>query len=128
MECTNAQKLSTNGRTFVLAWRLNDWLSPRGTSKGFSWKPISQNSIRNKKEIKFLKLRQENMFVADYSTKFEELSRMRMGLKCVKFINNLRPEIKQVVNYQEIKQFPILVNRCRVYDEYSKARERKFGI
>ncbi|RDX80953.1 putative enzymatic polyprotein, partial [Mucuna pruriens] len=80
--------------------------------------------------MKFLELKQGNMSVIDYSTKFKELLRYFSHyqdedgehLKCVKFINGLRLKIKQVVNYQEIKQFLVLVNKCRIYDEDSRAK------
>ncbi|XP_020231992.1 ATP-dependent RNA helicase glh-1-like, partial [Cajanus cajan] len=42
--------------------------------------------------------------------------------KCVKFVSGLRPEIKQVFNYQGITHYHELVNKCRVYDEDNRAR------
>jgi len=78
--------------------------------------------VRNNKEMDFLELKQGNMTVAEYATKFKELVRYfphyqgRDGesSKCVKFVNGLRPEVKQVVNYQGIRQFPLFVNMCRI--------------
>ena len=66
--------------------------------------------VRNKKEMEFLELKQGNMTVAEYAAKFEELVRYfphyqgRDGKssKCVKFLNSLRLEVKQVVNYQVV--------------------------
>ena len=63
--------------------------------------------VRNKKEMEFLELKQGNMIVAKYAAKFEELVRYfphyqgRDGesSKCVKFLNDLQLEVKQVVNY-----------------------------
>ena len=86
--------------------------------------------VRNKKEMEFLELKQGSMTVAEYSAKFEELVRYfphyqgREGesSKCVKFLNGLRPEVKQAINYQGVRQFPQLVNMCRIWDE--DARER----
>ena len=83
--------------------------------------------VRNKKEMEFLELKQGNMIVAKYAAKFEELVRYfphyqgRYGKssKCVKFLNSLRLEVKQAVNYQGICQFPLLVNMCRIWDEDS---------
>ncbi|XP_020204902.1 uncharacterized protein LOC109790198 [Cajanus cajan] len=68
--------------------------------------------------------------VAEYVTKFEDLVKfcpMYDGVgneedKCVKFVSGLRPEIKQVFNYQGITQYHELVNKCRVYDEDNRAR------
>jgi len=94
--------------------------------------------VRNRKEMEFLELKQGNMTVAEYTAKFEELVRYfphyqgRNGesSKCVKFLNGLRPEVKQAVNYQGIRQFPILANMCRIWDEDSRERAahyRKVG-
>ena len=86
--------------------------------------------VRNKKEMEFLELKQGNMTVAEYATKFKELVRYfphyqgRDGesSKCVKFLNGLQPEVKQAVNYQGVRQFPLLVNICRISDEDSRDR------
>ena len=86
--------------------------------------------VRCKKEMEFLELKQGNMSVADYASKFEELVQYcphynnadAEESKCVKFENGLRPEIKQGIGYQEIRRFPTLVNKCRIFDEDSKAR------
>ena len=53
--------------------------------------------IRNKKEMKFLELKQGNMTVAEYAAKFKELvkyfphyqGRDGKSSKCVKFLNDL---------------------------------------
>ena len=66
--------------------------------------------VRNKKEMEFLELKQGNMTMAKYAAKFEELMRYfphyqgkdGESSKCVKFLNGLRPELKQVVNYQGV--------------------------
>ncbi|XP_028186943.1 uncharacterized protein LOC114373632 [Glycine soja] len=80
--------------------------------------------------MEFLELKQGNMTVAEYAAKFEELVRYfphyqgREGAssKCVKFLNGLRPEVKQAVNYQGVRQFPLLVNMCQIWDEDSRDR------
>ncbi|XP_020205812.1 uncharacterized protein LOC109790972 [Cajanus cajan] len=46
----------------------------------------------------------------------------RMMTAGTKFVSGLRPEIKQVFNYQGITQYHDLVNKCRVYDEDNRAR------
>jgi len=86
--------------------------------------------VRNKKEMEFLELKQGNMTVVEYAAKFEELVRYfpryqgRNGeiSKYVKFLNDLQPEVKQVMNYQGVRQFPLLVNMCRIWDEDSRDR------
>ena len=70
------------------------------------------------------------MTVAEYATKFEELVRYfphyqgRNGESsiCVKFLNDLRPEVKQAMNYQGVCQFLLLVNMCWIWDEDSRDR------
>ncbi|XP_028216535.1 uncharacterized protein LOC114398550 [Glycine soja] len=86
--------------------------------------------VRNKKEMEFLELKKGNLIVAEYVANFEELVRYfphyqgRDGesSKCVKFLNSLQPKVKQVVNYQGVRQFPLLVNMCRIWDEDSRDR------
>ena len=41
--------------------------------------------------------------------------------KCIKFENGLRPEIKKAVGYQKIRNFPDLVDSCRIYEEDNNA-------
>jgi hypothetical protein len=61
--------------------------------------------LRNKKEVEFLQLKQENMSVVEYTANFEELSRFYPYInaedsvvsKCVKFESGLRPEIYQYI-------------------------------
>ena len=70
------------------------------------------------------------MTVAEYVAKFEDLERCfphyqgRDGesSKCVKFLNDLRPEVKQAVNYQGVRQFPVLLNMSGIWDENSRDR------
>ncbi|XP_020230868.1 uncharacterized protein LOC109811514 [Cajanus cajan] len=86
--------------------------------------------VRLKKQVEFLEFKQGDNSVAEYVTKFEDLVRfcpMYDGVgnaedKCVKFVSGLRPEIKQVFNYQWITQYHDLVNKCRLYDEDNRAR------
>jgi len=78
------------------------------------------------------------MMMAEYATKFEELSRYHPHyhndlddrLRCVKFTNRLRPKIKEVIRMQEICHFPTLVNRCKFFEEDHKekvARAKNYG-
>lgn len=75
--------------------------------------------VHRKKKIEFLELKQGNLMVAEYTAKFEELVKFCMhynnvaaeGSKCIKFESELRLEIKQVVSYQEINIFFVLLNK-----------------
>lgn len=82
------------------------------------------------KEIEFLHMKQGSMSVADYADKFEDLSRFYPfynGVeaevsKWLNFESGLRHEIKWFIGYQEIYHLSVLVNKCRIYDEDSKAK------
>ncbi|XP_050892814.1 uncharacterized protein LOC127098299 [Lathyrus oleraceus] len=90
--------------------------------------------MRSKKEIEFLELKQGNMIVVEYAAKFEELVKFcplynnvsAEGSKCIKFENILRLEIKQGIGYQYISLFLMLVNKCKIYDEHSRARSAHY--
>jgi len=92
--------------------------------------------LRTKKEVEFLNLKQENLSVAEYAAKFEELSRFcpsinvddAMVSKCVKFESGLKPEIYQFMCVQEIKDFDTLVHKCRMFDDVRKARENHYKV
>lgn len=89
---------------------------------------------RSHKENELLELKQGNMIVADHATKFEELSMFyphyngadAEGSKCVKFESGLCPEITPFIWYQEIRHFSVLVNKCIIYDEDSRARSAHY--
>ncbi|XP_050918381.1 uncharacterized protein LOC127135791 [Lathyrus oleraceus] len=124
MACADAQKeFEANG--IALTWAI--------LRDAFLEKYFPAN-VRSKKEIEFLELKQGNMTVVDYAAKFEEFSRFYPHYnrveaevsKCIKFENGLRPEIKPFIGYQEIRQFSMLVNKCCIYDEDSRARYAHF--
>jgi len=48
--------------------------------------------------------------------------------KCVKFKNGVRTEIKQFIGYQEVRQFSVLVNKCRIYEEDIKSMSNHYKI
>lgn len=90
--------------------------------------------VHSKKEIEFLELKQGNSAVVEYATKFEELVKLCLhynsvtieGSKFIKFERGLRPDIKQVIGYQEICRFSVLVNKCTLYDEDSRVRSTHY--
>ena len=85
--------------------------------------------LRTRKEVEFLNLKQGSLYVAEYATKFEELSRFcpyinvedALVSKCVKFENGLRPEMYQYMCVQEIRDFDTLVHKCHIFDDAGKA-------
>ncbi|MCI31109.1 hypothetical protein A2U01_0052320, partial [Trifolium medium] len=65
------------------------------------------------------------MTVSEYAAKFEDLCRFTLHYntlaaeedKCVKFENGLKPDIKQLIGFSEIRNFPMLVNKSRICDK-----------
>ncbi|KAF1892042.1 hypothetical protein Lal_00036395 [Lupinus albus] len=65
------------------------------------------------------------MSMGEYSARFEELIRycpyaeleLDGRSKCVKFEMRLRPELIVTFGYEEIFDFPTLVNKCRMYED-----------
>lgn len=94
------------------------------------------DDVCKQKEIESFELKQSNIYVADYATNFEELSRYFLqhngvdakGSKCVKFKNRLCPEIKQFIGYQEIYRSLVLVNKCRIYEENNRATSTHYNV
>jgi len=74
------------------------------------------------------------MYVAQYAAKYEEISRFcpyinaedAMVSKCVKFENNLNPEIYQYICFHEIRDFDTLMQKCRMFDDAGKARMNNY--
>ena len=81
--------------------------------------------VKNRKEMEFLEVKQGNMTVAEYVARFENLVKYFPHYqgetdersKCVKFVNDLRPEVKMMVNCHGIHNFAQLTNMCRTFDE-----------
>ncbi|XP_050920109.1 uncharacterized protein LOC127137721 [Lathyrus oleraceus] len=77
--------------------------------KGAFLEKYFPTDVRSKEEVEFLELKQENMIVADYAVKFEELSRFcphyngvkAAMYKCIKFENELRLEIKKFIGVSD---------------------------
>lgn len=90
--------------------------------------------VRGKKEIEFLELKHGNLSAIEYAARFVELAKFYPHysevtvefLKCIKFKNGLRPEIKKAFRYQQIRRFQELVNNCRIYEDYSRARSAHY--
>ncbi|WJX17749.1 hypothetical protein P8452_07626 [Trifolium repens] len=86
--------------------------------------------MRNRKVVEFMELKQGNLSVAEYATKFEDLCRFcphyntveAEGDKCVKFESGLRPDLKQLVGILEISNFANFVNKSNICDLDGKAK------
>ncbi|MCI57611.1 cellular nucleic acid-binding protein, partial [Trifolium medium] len=67
---------------------------------------------------------------AEYAAKFEALSAFSPYYntpeseydKCVKFESGLRPEVKHLIGFSKIRDFPTLVNKSRICDEDGRAK------
>ncbi|XP_020972527.1 uncharacterized protein LOC110269186 [Arachis ipaensis] len=80
--------------------------------------------------MELMQLKQGSLFVADYTSKFEELcrfSRVCQGVpetyeswKCIKYQRGLKDNIMTAVAPMEIRTFSDLVNKARVVEEYTK--------
>jgi len=92
--------------------------------------------LRNKKEVEFLQLKQENVSVAEYATNFQELSRFCcfinaedvMVSTCVKFESGLRPEIYLYICFHKIRGFYTSVHKCRMFDDGRKAKVDHYKV
>ncbi|XP_058780830.1 uncharacterized protein LOC131654920 [Vicia villosa] len=143
MDCTPDQKVWYG--THMLAVEAEDWwLETRqrleADGEEVTWvvfrreflRKYFPEDVRGKKEIEFLDLRQGNKSVVEYASKFGELAKFYQHydgptgefLKCVKFENGLRPEIKKSIIYQKICVFADLVDSCRIYEEDNNAHYR----
>lgn len=140
MQCSEIQKVRFG--THMLAEEADDWwisllhvLEQDGLvvtwdmfRKEFLGRYFSED-VRGKKEIEFLELKQGDMSVTEYAAKFVELATFYPHYsaetaefsKCIKFENGLRADIKRAIGYQQIRVFSELVNRCRIYEEDTKA-------
>ncbi|XP_058775298.1 uncharacterized protein LOC131649556 [Vicia villosa] len=92
---------------------------------------VMPEDVCGKKEIEFLELKHGNFLVTEYAARFVELAKLYPHYneetdefsKCIKFESGLRPEIKKAIGYQKIRNFPDLVDSCRIYEEDKMAAE-----
>ncbi|GAU26517.1 hypothetical protein TSUD_361500 [Trifolium subterraneum] len=145
MKCANENKLALG--TYVLREEANQWwknaklrLGDRGVV--ITWEMFKREffnkyfpaDVRNKKVVEFMKLEQGNISVAEYAAKFESLCAFSPHYntpeaenhKCVKFESGLRPDIKHIIGFAEIRNFTTLVAKARICDEDGKAKSNYF--
>ena len=95
------------------------------TWEAFRGKFLSEyfpDSVRYAKEVEFLQLTQGGKSVADYAEKFKHLSRfytlpLDEELRCQKFENGLRGDIRLMITPLSIKDFAALVEKARVMEK-----------
>lgn len=141
MACTEVQKVQFS--THMLEEEAKDWLNNAckrmeivGTQ--ITWvvfratflEKYFPEDVGGKKVIELLELKQGNLIVVKYAAKFEEVVKFcpyynnlaAEVSKCIKLENGLRPKIKQGIGYQEVLRFLVLVNKCKLFYEDSKAK------
>lgn len=87
-------------------------------------------SARAEKEAQFLKLYQGNLTIAEYAAKFESLAKhFRYFLNqideeymCERFESGLTYEIKELVGPLEIRQYQVLVEKCKKVEQMKQSR------
>ncbi|XP_061358761.1 uncharacterized protein LOC133302954, partial [Gastrolobium bilobum] len=147
MDCPNTHRV--NFATYLLIGEAEHWwtntkryFQSQGTEitwtifKDAFLKKYFPQSVRNIKEIEFLELKQGNMTVGEYVTKFEELSRYSNYIQnqpneewlTTKFESGLKPELKSMIVGHQIRNFSSLINRCKDIEarmkEAEEAREK----
>ncbi|GAU51721.1 hypothetical protein TSUD_415270 [Trifolium subterraneum] len=118
-------KLRLGDRGVVITW---DMFKREFFNKYFP------EDVKNKKVVEFMKLEQGNMSVVEYAAKFESLCAFSPHYntpeaendKCVKFESGLRPDIKHIIGFAEIRNFTTLVAKARICDEDEKAKSNYF--
>ncbi|GAU45527.1 hypothetical protein TSUD_400740 [Trifolium subterraneum] len=145
MECANENKLALG--TYMLREEANQWWKNAKLRLGdigvvITWEMFKREffnkyfpvDVKNKKVVEFMKLEQGNMSVAEYAAKFESLCAFSPHYntpeaekdKCVKFESGLRPDIKHIIGFAEIRNFTTLVEKARICDEDGKAKSNYF--
>ncbi|GAU42762.1 hypothetical protein TSUD_239250 [Trifolium subterraneum] len=145
MECANENKLALG--TYMLREEANQWwknakLRICNGAVVITWEMFNREffnkyfpaDVKNKKVVEFMRLEQGNMSVAEYAAKFESLCAFSPHYntpeaendKCVKFESGLRPDIKHIIGFAEIRNFTTLVAKARICDEDGKAKSNYF--
>ncbi|MCI11756.1 GRAS family transcription factor [Trifolium medium] len=145
MGCSEESKTTLG--TYVLREEANHWWKSAKQRIGaggvvITWEMFKREflmkyfpaDVKNKKVVEFMELKQGNMSVTEYAAKFESLCAFSPHYntaeaeydKCVKFESGLRPDIKHLIGFSEIRDFPTLVNKSRICDEDGKAKSNYY--
>jgi hypothetical protein len=79
-------------------------------------------NVKDQKEVEFLTLQQGDMSVYEYVAKFESLARFSSNLqnqpdevwKSKRFEQGLRPEVRNLVITQPIREYQTLIQACQL--------------
>ncbi|XP_016199566.1 uncharacterized protein LOC107640566 [Arachis ipaensis] len=103
---------------------------PWDTFRDKFYKKYFPRAARDAKEIELMQLKQEDMTIAEYARKFDDLCRFSKicqgnpadfeEWKCLKFEGGLREELMNSVVPLEIRNFAELVNKSKLVEECSK--------
>ena len=83
--------------------------------------------MRRAKEIEFIQLKQGSMCmpVGEYASKFAELGKYftffyhpKESMKCIKFENGLREELRKAIGILEIDDFHTLIHKCKFLEDF----------
>ncbi|XP_050920023.1 uncharacterized protein LOC127137620 [Lathyrus oleraceus] len=92
------------------------------------------SSARSEKKAQFLRLYQGNMTISEYADKFNSLAKyfryfrdhVDENYKCERFEQGLRYEIKESVEPLEIRQFQVLVEKCKKVERMKQGRPNRW--
>ena len=87
--------------------------------------------LRKQRAREFLELKQGNLSVGDYTSRFNELMQYCPQYQgeeneedlCAHYENGLRPEIQEVVCHLQITDFSQLVTKSRIFEEKHKGKQ-----
>jgi hypothetical protein len=146
LHCTDETKLEY--ATFLLIGEAENWWSGaksimQNNEEELTWEAFRRKfldkyfpkSARAEKEKQFLNLYQGNMSVAEYASKFEKLSKYFRYFRdqtdeeylCERFEHGLKYEIREIVEPMEIRQYQILVEKCKKVELMKRGRPDKNG-
>jgi len=79
-----------------------------------------------------MQLKQGSMTVGEYTSKFEELGKystffyhLEERMKCIKFENGPKDELRKAVGILEIVDFPMLIYKCRFLEDFENNQKNK---
>ncbi|GAU47917.1 hypothetical protein TSUD_404700 [Trifolium subterraneum] len=118
MECANENKLALG--TYVLREEANQWWKNAKLRLGDRGVVITWEMFKREFFNKYFPVDVKNKKVS--SLQYPEAE----NDKCVKFESGLRPDIKHIIGFAEIRNFTTLVAKARICDEDGKAKSNYF--